>query len=719
MQLDRARRLLNAPPRLRYGCMPATETSRWAEHVRGAVRRALDLDEVQPFTEVSGTSSRRGSVHVDQYVFAAPGRDGFRGTVLRPARSGRVPAVLVCPGRNAAIDRVTGVAPPDHPGRDVAAALAERGVASLTFEYGLLAGFDAALVGGRDEVNLLGLALGLAGRSPLALLVEDALRALAWLSAQSWAADGGPGIFGHSLGAHVAIHAALATPSRVPVALASFLGSYASIFGARAAGGGAHALPGILRLADLPDLVAAHVPGDLHVQIGERDDLVPLEDAVAAADTVRDAYAAAGARERVDVVRLAMGHATDTARACDFFERTLAEGARAGALRRRVPAARVHFPFEARREILDRIDESLATGSLTLGPSGRRFEELICRQTGAPHAVAVSSGTAALEVALRAAGIAGGTVLIPANTFFATALAAMHAGARVRFVDIEPHGLGMDPRELRRELDRTPDAAAVIVVHIAGIVPPSVEDVIGICRDRGLPLVEDAAHALGSTLDGRAAGTLGDYGAFSMYPTKVATSGEGGVLTTAIEGGAALARLLRDQGKESFHANVHRHAGYNWRMSEAHASIGVAHLERLDGMLRERRRLAAIYDALLEDCPGVRRFPVPAASGSNYYKYVALLDAGVDRRGLKAALRAEHGIDLSGEVYEMPCPAQPYFEGRYAARDFPRAEEFCRRHICLPLFPGLDEESQRAVTAALRRVLAGAASCPALLQEGR
>ena len=719
MQFDRARHLLNVPPRLRYGSLPAADAPRWAERVRGVVCRALDMDAVEPFTEVSRTTSRRGSVQMDQYVFAAPGREAFRGTVLRPMRSGSMPAVLVCPGRNAAIDRVTGVEPPDHPGRDVAAALAERGIASLTFDYGLLAALDATLVRGRDEVNLLGLALGLVGSSPLALLVEDALRAFAWLSSQGWAVRGGIGFFGHSLGAHVALHAALASPARVPLALASFLGSYASIFGDRASGGAAHALPGMLRFADLHDLVAAHLPGHLQVQIGERDELVPQDGALAAAETVRRAYDDASAGECVEIARLPMGHATDTARACDFFEQTLADGARAGAVRRRVPAARIHFPIEARREILERVDESLATGSLTLGPNGRRFEDLICRHTAAPHAVAVSSGTAALEVALRAAGVTGGEVLIPANTFFATALAAMHAGARVRFVDIEPVGLGMDPRGLRRELDRTPDAAAVIVVHIAGIVPPSVAEVIAICRERGIPLVEDAAHALGSTLDGRAAGTLGEYAAFSMYPTKVATSGEGGVLTTASEEGAAHARLLRDQGKESFFANVHRHAGYNWRMSEVHASIGIAHLERLDDMLAERRRLAAIYDALLADCPGVRPFPVPATSGSNYYKYVALLEAGIDRRALKAALRA-HGIDLSGEVYEMPCSAQPYFEGRYAARDFPRADEFCRRHICLPLFPGLDEESQHAVVDALRRELAAAAApAHALQQEDR
>src|SRR5205807_1002838 len=125
-----------------------------------------------------------------------------------------------------------------------------------------------------------------------------------------------------------------------------------------------------------------------------------------------------------------------------------------------VPAAKIHFDLNARKEIAERIDESLATGSLTLGGFGLQFEALAKKWTGSPHVVALNSGTSALEVALRIINVQNRTVLIPANTFFATALAAIHAGASIRFVDIELDSLGMDPDELRLELDRCPDAAA-------------------------------------------------------------------------------------------------------------------------------------------------------------------------------------------------------------------------------------------------------------------
>jgi dTDP-4-amino-4,6-dideoxygalactose transaminase len=621
---------------------------------------------------------------------------------LRP-RGADVPAVLVCPGRNADLDRVTGAQPPDHPGRDVAAELAAAGIASLTFDYGLLGAVDGELLRGRDETNLLALALGLTGRAPLALVVEDALRACAWLAAQDGLRHAG--LFGHSLGAHVALHTALALPRPVPTVLASFLAPYPALFARDVNAGGAHALPGIYRFADLPDLVASLAPGALQLQIGEADASLPVEDATTAAEVVRSAYRDLGALDHLDVHVTPMGHSTDIAPMCAFFARSFDTLRDAAAASVRVPAAKIHFSLDARREVLDRVDAALSTGALTLGPVGERFEQLIGTWTSSAHAVAVNSGTAALEIALRTIDVADRTVLIPANTFFATALAALHAGARVQFVDIELDGLGMDPDQLRRELDRTPDAAAVVLVHIGGVVAPSVLDVLALCREREIPVIEDAAHALGSTLGGTFAGAFGDVAAFSMYPTKIVTSGEGGVLTTAAEERATHARLLRDQGKESFYANIHRHAGYNWRMSEVHASIGVAHLDRLAAFVAERRNQARLYDRLLDGCEGIRPFAVPAGAESNYYKYIALLDQGVERAAVQASL-SQRGISLSGEVYRIPCSAQPYFNGRFPAADFPRAHEFCDRHICLPIFATLTSAQQHAVAGALQDAIA-------------
>lgn len=697
MQISRIEGLLSEAPSLRFhGAGSPEGHANWAGCVKGVVQRLLDLDAIEPLTVVSVEARGGADLLIEEHTFAAPGRPAFRGTLLRPADGASCPAVLVCPGRNARLDAVTGLEPPDHPDRNVAQRLAESGFATLTLDYGLLGGLDPGLVGSRDETGLLAHALALVGRSPLALLVEDALRAMEWLRAQPWLEERRVALFGHSLGGHVALHAALASEEPVPVVLASCLGDYAGMFARRLNAGGAHALPGILRHADLPDLAAALAPAPLQVQHGLEDAVLPVEDARAALETVRASYAAAGAPDALDPALLPMGHGTDVERAAAFLRSAMSRPAR----RLAVPAAKIYFSGRARTEILDRIDDSLTTGALTLGPYGRRFEELAQTCTGSPT-VAVSGGTSALEVALRVLGVAGRTVLVPANTFFATAGAALHAGARVRFVDTENEGLGMEPGRLVEALDEEPDVAAVVVVHIGGIISESVPEVAAECARRGIPLVEDGAHALGSSLHGVPAGAFGRMAAFSMYPTKIVTSGEGGFVVTPEEADLDAARCLRDQGKLSFTANVHGRLGSNWRMSEIHASIGIAHLERLPAFIEERERLARWYDRHLESLPGLRVLPIRPGLRTNYYKYIALLDEGIDREDLQARLRSRHRVSLSGPVYQIPCCAQPYFQGAHGPALFPNAYRFCERHICLPLFATMTTAQQEAVVEAL------------------
>jgi len=246
----------------------------------------------------------------------------------------------------------------------------------------------------------------------------------------------------------------------------------------------------------------------------------------------------------------------------------------------RVPPARILFPPEDRREILARIDEALTSGQLTLGPIGRELEDAFAARHGTQHAVAVSSGTSALEIILRALGVEGREVIVPANTFFATAAAAVHAGAHLRFVDCDPQTMAIDPADLAACIG--PDTAAVVIVHIGGLVTPAIDEIAQICKAAGAHLVEDAAHAHGSAFDGRSAGTFGVAASFSFYPTKVIAGGEGGMIVTNDDDIADEARIYRDQGKGSFHANFHTRMGANWRMSEPHAAIVLSQLHRLD-----------------------------------------------------------------------------------------------------------------------------------------
>ncbi len=363
----------------------------------------------------------------------------------------------------------------------------------------------------------------------------------------------------------------------------------------------------------------------------------------------------------------------------------------------RVPPARVYFPDDDRAEILARIDEALTSGQLTLGPIGAELESAFAKRHGTRHAVAVSSGTSALEIILRSLGVEGREVLVPANTFFATAAAAAHAGARIRFVDCNPRTMAFDLDDVAAQID--PNTAAVVAVHIGGLISPDVPALAALCKDRGVHLVEDAAHAHGSALDDKTAGTFGVAAAFSFYPTKVIAGGEGGIIVTDDDAINDDARIYRDQGKGSFLANFHTRLGANWRMSEPHAAIVLTQLRRLDEFIAARQSLAKRYDAAIEQI-GLRPLEIPANAHCNYYKYVAFLPDGVNRAELKQTLRQRYDIGLSGEVYDTPLHQQPVFEP-LADRALPGAEWLCARHICLPLYPTLDERDADYVIESL------------------
>lgn len=367
-----------------------------------------------------------------------------------------------------------------------------------------------------------------------------------------------------------------------------------------------------------------------------------------------------------------------------------------------VPPARPYFPAEDRAAITALIDQSLQSGSLTLGPVTKRFEDAFAALHGAAHAVAVASGTAALEIMLRSIGIEGRTVVVPANTFFATAAAVIHAGGRVRFADVDPETLSLSPEAVRDAIDE--ECVAVLHVHIGGAVTPQIDEIAAICAERDVTLLEDAAHAHGATFGGKAAGTFGRAGSFSFYPTKVMTSGEGGMIITDDDGIADEARIYRDQGKAGFLGGDHVRLGYAWRLSEVHAAIGEVQLSHLPQFLDVRRRIGARYDGGLAGVTGITAAPISSASAPNYYKYIALLDAGIDRADFKKRLREDHGIGMSGEVYASPLHHQPVFSS-IAHGPLPISEDVCARHVCLPVHNDMTDEEADLVLAAIAAVL--------------
>lgn len=364
----------------------------------------------------------------------------------------------------------------------------------------------------------------------------------------------------------------------------------------------------------------------------------------------------------------------------------------------KVPAARIVIPEEDREWISARHQEVLASGQLTLGRYGAEFEQEFAQRHQSEYAVAVSSGTSALEIILRALGVAGHSVIVPTNTFSATAAAVVHAGGAPRLADIDPSTFGLSVATILAA--STPEVRGVIVVHIGGVVSPKMPQIRALCDERGWFLVEDAAHAHGASLDGRSAGTFGHAASFSFFPTKVITSGEGGMILTPDVHVRNEALIYRDQGKESTATNLHVRLGANWRMSELHAVVGLAQLRRLDEFIDVRTRFARFYDQALLDVPGIAAVPVPDGVRSNYYKYLALLDEDLDRAALKTLLREHHEVALSGEVYDTPLHRQPVFQG-YSEGSFPVADEICARHVCLSIASDMAEQEAAYVTESL------------------
>jgi dTDP-4-amino-4,6-dideoxygalactose transaminase len=365
------------------------------------------------------------------------------------------------------------------------------------------------------------------------------------------------------------------------------------------------------------------------------------------------------------------------------------------------------FSKEDAERIGREVTELINSGYLSMGKHCLKFEELFSRFCGSTYALGVQSGTAALEIIARALELEGASVCVPANTFMATALAPIAAGARIILVDTDPATLQMDPEDLGKKI--RPDTRAVIITHLGGFISPDIGKIKDISKDNGAVLIEDAAHAHGAEIDGRKAGTLGDGAAFSFYATKVMTTAEGGMVMTDSESLYNKTLVLRQHGQIRPGSNIHEAFGLNYRPSEIHALLGINLMERAEAILSGRRKAALLYDELLLGTP-LRPLIPPSNILPSYYKYIAFLPDGLSRESFKEKLLSRRGQRLAGEVYSVPLHLQPYWRSNperlaSAPLELKGAEEVCRKHICLPIWPGIPEESQKLVVSWLLETL--------------
>jgi dTDP-4-amino-4,6-dideoxygalactose transaminase len=373
-----------------------------------------------------------------------------------------------------------------------------------------------------------------------------------------------------------------------------------------------------------------------------------------------------------------------------------------------------HVP-EIGEEELQSVVETLRSGWLTTGPKVKRFEEEFATYVGAKHAIAVNSGTAALHLALDAAGIReGDEILLPTMTFAATAEVVLHTKAIPVLIDCRRDTLNLDLDEIEKAITRK--TRAIIPVHFGG-QPCQLDRILMIAREHNLKVIEDAAHALPARYQGKMVGTIGDITSFSFYATKTITTGEGGMITTECDEYAERMRIMslhgasRDAWKRytaagSWYYEI-LYPGYKYNLTDIAAAIGIEQLKKCDRFSEARKRIAARYDEGFAGLPEVQTPVCMPDVDHAWHLYVIQLELDrlhINRKEFIDALRAEN---IGTSVHFIPLHLHPYYRSTfgYSARDFPNATFLYERIVSLPIYPKMTEENVWDLVNAVRRIV--------------
>jgi perosamine synthetase len=382
------------------------------------------------------------------------------------------------------------------------------------------------------------------------------------------------------------------------------------------------------------------------------------------------------------------------------------------------PAGKKPLPYS--RQSIDERDarevlRTLRSDWITQGPAIDEFEARFARRVGARHAVAVSSGTAALHAACFAAGLGpGDEAVVPPITFVATANAVLYQGATPVFCDVDPETATMDPDALEERISRK--TKAVLPVDFAGH-PCDLRPILSLARRHDLVVIEDAAHAFGAEYRGKPVGSIADMTIFSFHPVKHLTTGEGGMITTDRDDLARRLRRFRSHGITKVAGEMEHHEGpwyyemhdlgFNYRITDFQCALGSSQLRKADGFVRKRRALAALYDRALAGLGAVATPPVRPWAKHSYHLYpirLRLDRISRTRRQVFESLRAQ---GLGVQVHYVPVHLQPYYRKRFGTGKglCPAAEAFYESEISLPLFPRMTPSDVRRVEGALREAI--------------
>jgi perosamine synthetase len=366
---------------------------------------------------------------------------------------------------------------------------------------------------------------------------------------------------------------------------------------------------------------------------------------------------------------------------------------------------RLTLPYLDDDEVRE-VAKVLSTGYLTQGPKVAEFEGKLADLVSVKHAFAMSSCTTALHLALVALGIGqGDDVLVADYTFPATANVVVQQGARPILVDVHRDTYNIDVEEIERRI--TPATRAIIPVHAFGL-PASMNHVLDVAEKHGVSVIEDAACALGARFQDRACGTFGDLGCFSFHPRKSITTGEGGLIVTNDDTLAERIRILRNHGglrREQYYQ--FDEAGYNYRMSDVQAALGVAQFRKLDWILNRRREFASQFSAKLSTVEGITAPIEPRDCRHTYQSYVVVIDPSYDRNQVIEEMRRR---DIETTLGTYALHEQPFFQNAYgyASGDLPNSSFLFHQALTLPLYPQMTSEDIDQVVQALREALENA-----------
>jgi len=365
-------------------------------------------------------------------------------------------------------------------------------------------------------------------------------------------------------------------------------------------------------------------------------------------------------------------------------------------------------------EEIDEVVHCLRSGWLTTGQKVQQFEREFAEFVGAKHALAVNSCTAALHLGLEAAGIGpGDEVITTPMTFTATAAVIEHLGARPVLADVDPRTLNIDPAEIERRI--TPATRAILPVHFAGQAC-DMDAIMSLARDRGVPVVEDAAHAIPTRYRGRLVGTLSDVTCFSFYATKNVTTGEGGMVVTDRPDLMERMRLMHLHGmsKDAWKRYTKNGSwsyeilapGFKYNLTDIAAAIGVHQLRKAEEFRQRRLAIADHYDAAFRDLPGVSIPEVEDRDGHGWHLYVIQVDPESLTIGRNEFIERLVARNIGVSVHFIPLHIHPYYRGRYGFQptDYPHAFAAYERILSLPIYAKMTDDDVRHVVDAVRDI---------------